>query len=78
MAGANRIHVSLDLDLDIYRFGMDILFLLFHRPALHLVSTHLKEKCNSYHRQIWKFGMQDYWVNSLLGIAFGEGSSIAS
>ena len=26
---------------------------------------------------ITKFGMQDYWVSSLPGIAFGEGSSIA-
>ena len=65
--------------------GVDILFLLLlsavrrpmsavRRPALHLVSAHNEKSIIAI---ITKFGLQDYWVSSLPGIAFGEGSSIA-
>ena len=41
--------------------GVDILFLLLasgvQRPALHLVSAHLRKKYNSYHYQIWHAGL---------------------
>ena len=53
-----------------------MLFLLFLSSVVTLGFQLFQDKI--IYLIITKFGMGVYWVNSLHGIAFGEGSSIAN